>query len=253
MNFKKKYSVYLDYLTKLEQSLLNEMILDRENLHRDQFTIEKIAERYHVSKSTVHRLSKKLDYDSFVDFRHDFFESDEKFKMKEYDVYASIKNCEKTYLLVNETVDRELLEKIYFSKRIMIYGMGMSRYLAEMFRIKLSLCGKRVEVYDDSRFMRVSARNLDARDDFVIVLSRSGKPPELLEAVVEASLRNVEIALLTEESDSPIAQFANYLIMTPASIDLDSDIDTRLQFHIALDVLMNKLLKLSEEYKHGNY
>lgn len=116
-----------------------------------------------------------------------------------------------------------------------------------MYQIKLQLFGKTVEQFDDSRYMRLSAKTLNADEDLVFVLSRSGKPPEILEAVVEANLRKVDIVLITEEPNSPIGSLASKIIQTSYSHDSDEAIDTRINAHIVLDVLMNRFIEYQEK------
>lgn len=96
------------------------------------------------------------------------------------------------YHIVNKSITNEILEKLIKSKRIIIYGMGMSSYIGKMFQVKLLLYGMNSEQYDDSRFMRISAANLNPEEDVVLVLSRSGKPPELLEAIVTAKTKKYQ-------------------------------------------------------------
>ena len=151
------------------------------------------------------------------------------------------------YHIVNKSITNEILEKLIKSKRIIIYGMGMSSYIGKMFQVKLLLYGMNSEQYDDSRFMRISAANLNPEEDVVLVLSRSGKPPELLEAIVTAKTKKVSMILVTENSDSPLGHLADYIIDTNQSVDQDISIDTRLNVHVAMDILMKKLVKKKEE------
>lgn len=91
--------------------------------------------------------------------------------------------------------------------------------------------------------MRLSSRILNKDEDLIFILSRSGETPELLEVLVEANIRGVDVVLITESRGSTFEKMAKYIIYTAYTHDLDSDIDTRLNFHIAMDMVIKEFLK----------
>ncbi|UDM72820.1 MurR/RpiR family transcriptional regulator [Vagococcus fluvialis] len=247
MSLQKNISIHADELTEMEKDLLQSLLLDQQKMDSVDFTVSKLSEKYNVSRTSVHRLSQKIGYKSFTLFKHDFFVTtikDEEYDKEEaYFLNSMIEN----YHIVNKSITNEILEKLIKSKRIIIYGMGMSSYIGKMFQVKLLLYGMNSEQYDDSQFMRISAANLNPEEDVVLVLSRSGKPPELLEAIVTAKTKKVSMILVTENRDSPLGHLADYIIDTSQSVDQDISIDTRLNVHVAMDILMKKLVKKKEE------
>lgn len=247
MSLQKQISIHAHKLTTMEEHLLSNLLESTHAFHWKTFTIESIAEEFNVSKTSVHRFTQKLGYTSFLYFKEDYFykRTEDRIDTMTDDRY--LETMSHTYELACEAISDEILEKMVKAKRITIYGMGMSKFLANMFQIKLQLYGKIVEQYDDSRFMRLSARSLDPDKDLVFVLSRSGKPPELVEAIVEASLLKVDIILITENTASPLANIASHIIRTAQSVDPDSAINTRLNAHISMDILMNKFIEYKEK------
>lgn len=247
MNLNKRISLNAKHLTKLEKDLLQGLLEGKSKFTYKKFTISNIAKKFLVSNTSVHRLSEKLGYDSFIQFKDDYFKKNE----NEIDE-SSVKDNDfvnlmiDTYSLVSESINDEIIDKMNSCKKINIYGMGMSNYLGKIFQIKLQLLGIPAEQHDDSRFMRLSSRILKKEDDLVIILSRSGETPELLEVLVEANLREIDVVLITETRGSTFERMCKYKIYTGCTQDSDADIDTRLNFHIAMDMLIKRFI---EKYK----
>ena len=68
MKIHRRISENSKYLTKLEKELL-QLLLENSALFKyDNFTIANISEKFSISNTSVHRLSKKLGYKSFIQF-----------------------------------------------------------------------------------------------------------------------------------------------------------------------------------------
>lgn len=249
MKLHKRISENAKYLTKLEKELLQLLLENNCKFTYDTFTIMNISEEFNISSTSVHRLSKKLGYNSFIQFKDDYFTKNE----KEYeDVFTSddkgfIENIVDTYKLVKQSNIDEIVEKMLKCKKITIYGMGMSNYLGKIFQIKLQLLGIPVEQHDDSRFMRLSSRILKKEDDLVFVLSRGGETPELLEVLVETNMRGIDVVLITETRNSTSEKLSKYVVYTAHTNDFDHNIDTRLNVHIAMDYIIKEFIKRYKE------
>ena len=241
-----KFSLHIstnyESLTPLEKNMLADLSKRKEEFNYDNFTIAHISEVLNASTTSLHRLSKKLGYASFKIMKEDFFadragthETNE----SENNYLSMINN---SYYLVKNNISTKMLEVLSQEKRIVIYGMGMNSYVAKIFEIKLQLLGISSQHYDDSRFMKLSSHSLNKEEDVVIVLSRTGCPPELIEVMLEVNKRDIPSVLITEVDSSPIESMSTYVIHTSYAIDLDDDIDTRINTHIALDVLIREML-----------
>lgn len=242
-----RISEYTRYLTKLEKELL-QLLLENKNLFTyDIFTIANISEKFSISSTSVHRLSKKLRYKSFIQFKDDYFEKDDNkvSKIEEEDNHF-LQQMLDTYKLVKQADIESIIDKMSECKKINIYGMGMSNYLGKIFQIKLQLLGIPAEQHDDSRFMRLSSKILNKENDLVFILSRSGETGELFEVLVETNMRGVDVVLITETRNSTFEKLCKYVVYTAFTHDLDSNIDTRLNFHIAMDYIIKRFV---EKYK----
>lgn len=247
MNLNKKISLNARNLSKLEKDLLHDLLENKSKFTYKKFTIANIANEFSVSNTSVHRLSEKLGYDSFIQLKDDYFKRNEKSSNENTVLNNDFVNLMiDTYSLVSESISDEIIDKMNSCKKINIYGMGMSNYLGKIFQIKLQLLGIPAEQHDDSRFMRLSSRILKKEEDLVIILSRSGETPELLEVLVEANLKEIDVVLITETRGSTFERMCKYKIYTGCTQDSDTDIDTRLNFHIAMDMLIKRFI---EKYK----
>ncbi len=243
MRLHRKISENTKYLTKLEKDLLKLLLENRNNFEYGKFTIENISNKFSISTTSVHRLSKKLKYKSFVQFKDDYFQKylDEDSLVCGDDSF--IAGIVDTYNLINQCDLDGIINKMLNCKKIVLYGMGMSNYLCKIFRIKLNLLGIRAEQYYDSRYMRLSSKILDKNEDLVFILLRSGETPELLEVLVEVNIRGVNVVLITESRNSTFEKLCNYIVYTSYTKDLDCNIDSRLNFHIAMDYILKKFVE----------
>lgn len=247
MNLHRRISVNAKYLTKMEKELLKQLLNYKSSFNYKNFTMANIATKFSVSNTSVHRLSEKLGYKSFVQFKEAYLQKitkEEQVSLGEDDQFVHL--MLDTYKLVKESISEEIIDKMNQCKKINIYGMGMRNYLGKIFQIKLQLLGIEAQQHDDSRFMRLSSQILKKEDDLVIILSRSGETPELLEVLVEANMREIDVVLITESRGSTFEKMCKYIIYTGYTKDSDSDIDTRLNFHIAMDMLIKLFI---EKYK----
>lgn len=141
MSLHKAISINAKHLTNMEKELLKALLESKYEFTSKTFTIVNIAEKFSVSNTSIHRLSKKLGYASFLNFKDDYFKryiEEEKID-KERDSFVEM--MIDTYNLVSECPYDEIVIKMLSCKKITIYGMGMSNYLGKIFQIKLQLLG----------------------------------------------------------------------------------------------------------------
>lgn len=233
-------------LTAMERDMIQKLIKERHQFTYKSFTIANIAETLNVSSTSLHRLSQKLGYPSFALLKEDYFTRPQEVKdgIEQNDLESAIST---TCRLVEQELTSDMLNTILFAKRVTIYGMGISSMIAKIYQNKLSLFGIPTQEYNDSRFMRISANALRQEEDAIIILSRSGRPPELIEVLLEANNRNVSSILITEAQGSPLENMATYVLHTAYAQDLDDNIDTRIHTHIAMDMLIDRVIQMKQK------
>lgn len=244
-HFSLNVSTHIDELTPMEKGMLQELMKIKKDLDHAHFTIAYISQLLNVSTTSLHRLSKKLGYSSFTLMKEDYFAKKqiENDTSTSFDYLTMICN---SYDLIKQSITEEMLECMFNAEKITIYGMGMSSYIGKMFQIKLQLLGVPTEQYDDSRFMKLSSHILVPQKDVLIILSRSGCPPELIEAMNEAHKKGVASILITESEKSLLRDMATYVVFTSNVLDNDDDVDTRVNAHIAMDLIIKAYIKYKE-------
>ena len=236
-------------LTEMEKDIVQYLLKNKSKFSFHTFTIVNVAKELNVSTTSLHRLTKKLGYSSFTLLKEDYFlNMEEENTEEDTDNYLSM--ISSTEQIVRNSIQDEMLNAMHKASRITLYGMGMSRYICEIFQIKLRLLGIPTEQYDDSRFMKLSTQILEPKKDVIIILSRSGETPELIEVLMDATQRNVESILITESRGTVLESLSTYVVYTSYAVDTNDDIDTRINAHIAMDVIMKAYKKYIREGLH---
>jgi glucokinase len=119
--------------------------------------------------------------------------------------------------MINRAIDT-LLD----AQRVDFYALGHYGVVAQDAQFKFLRFGLPSMAYTDARLQMLAAAVLKPKD-VVIVISASGKLPELLEAVDKAKSRGAEVIAITA-SQSPLARRADVALI----IDYPEDVTTHL-------------------------
>ena len=60
--------------------------------------------------------------------------------------------------------------------------------------------------------MKLSSKLLKRNDDLVFIFSKSGETSELLEVLVEANLKCIDVVLVTESRESTFEMLCKYVV-----------------------------------------
>ncbi|MFQ6793217.1 MurR/RpiR family transcriptional regulator [Thomasclavelia sp.] len=243
MSLIKNFQQYGNNLTELEIESFQKL-LAFENL-QPSLTISSLAEALNVSTTTIFRMVKKLNYKTFMDFRYDLlYHRQDEFVYNATDeniIDVMEKEIRDTMTMLKNIEIDEMIKDIINAKSVLICSSGMNKYVAKILAVKLSLYGIRTIYPDDSWFLYLEANNL-TKDDFVIVLSRSGTTPAILDVMKNAKLSGCKMLLITEHKNSPMNQLADHTMNVSLSEDEGYDIDSRLHIHLAIEYLLRKLV-----------
>jgi len=121
---------------------------------------------------------------------------------------------------VQETADRLDLgalalavDAVATARRVDIYGVGASGFVALDLQQKLHRIGLSVWAWADPHMAITSAANLGPKDA-VVALSHSGATIDTLDAVAEARRRGARAVAITNFAHSPLAQQADVVLHT---------------------------------------
>lgn len=243
MSLIKNFQKYGNNLTELEIESFQKL-LTFENLE-PSLTISSLADALNVSTTTIFRMVKKLNYKSFMDFRYDLlYQRQDEFvyKKSSKDALDTMEKEIRDTMTMLRSVDiDDAVKDIVNAKSVLICSSGMNKYVAKILAVKLSLYGIRTIYPDDSWFLYLEANNL-TKDDFVIVLSRSGATESILDAMKNAKLSGCKILLITEKKVAPMTRLSDYVINVSVSEDEGYDIDSRLHIHLAIEYLLREIV-----------
>lgn len=192
-----------DDLTPVEKNIAD-YFLKTKNI--TDFSAKAIADLLYVSEASLTRFAKKCGYKGFREFIYSLKISANASADNVNEIIQKVTSSYKHILdknlqLINETQMETLAFSISKSKRILIYGMGISGIVAQEFKLRLMRLGILVDAVTDAHLMKVSSALVD-ENHLIIALSISGKTKELLNGIKIAKEHGAYVVLLTA-SKSP--------------------------------------------------
>lgn len=239
------YRTNYDLLSKTEMYCIDTCL---KNPGFTPFTIQTIADQLAVSTTTIFRMIKKLGYQSFNDFKFDFLSEKEQQqlvkKQSENEILRSISTWSTqtiNYLTTNDTL--KIIERLKNSRELLICSSGLTNSIAEILARKLIINDYNVIHETDPYFLLMKIIYMDQRDS-LIILSKEGETKELLDVCKKAKMHGLTIILMSEFGHSSLTDLADFKISVAKSDHVGTDIDTRLQLHIAVEYLSKLLIHL---------
>ena len=185
-----------------------------------------VAKMCYVSTATISRLCRKLNYESFAEFKNDvidnlnYFNEDAKRFLFDYQlpekelIYEGkqifkehfenvINNLQQTYDSILYEDLMLIVDKIYAAKRIYFFGNFFTQSVSMQLQIALSYLGKEcIAMYSLEKQKEVIA-NID-KDDLIIVSSIAGSfLSEQLDTMRMISKTSAYIVVITQAQDFP--------------------------------------------------
>lgn len=197
-------------LTEIELKVLNYMIDNIEELNK--MGVRGIAKNNFTSTSTIMRLAKKLGYSGFLEMQYNLLsltKNELADNLHESDFIESLKMNNLLQGVSNEDINKFL--DILFDdnqKFIFIYANGFSGIVAEYINKKFLVMGKRCILSNGTDSIGVFENNLDFISS-IIVISKSGETPMVLNKVRTAKEHNIKIVSFTNELENSISKISD--------------------------------------------
>lgn len=209
-------------LTERETEVLKYIIENIDNVNK--MGVRGIAKENFTSTSTIMRLSKKLGYSGFLEMQYNLLsivknETDRDINNSNFidslDMDSIIKMNERKD--IDNFIDILLEEN---SKFIFIYGNGFSSIVAEYINKKLLVMGKRCILSNGTDSIGIFENNLDCIS-CIIVFSKSGESPMVLNKVKTAKEHNIKVVSFTNEGENSVSKLADIRFRIQDSNKLD--------------------------------
>jgi len=214
-------------LTPLEEKLVNTVL---SNDFDEQIPLKIVAERCDMSQAMVVKTAKKLGFTGFkelrikvsaynrlpiTDMHQELSVTDTAREIVTKVFRTSAQALEETLAILDMDAFERAAELLANAKQRDFYGFGGSAQIARDAAHKFLRIGIRTSVFDDPHMMLMSASILD-ESDVVLAISHSGQTENIIEAVKAAQKNNVPVIVITNYSESPLANMADVVLVSTA-------------------------------------
>ncbi|XVV15460.1 MurR/RpiR family transcriptional regulator [Actinoplanes sp. CA-131856] len=196
-------------------------------------TITDLAERAGSSETTVIRFCRAMGFAGYSQLRltlaaeagrsvtdeepvgSDISESDDLAQVVKKIAFADARAVEETASQIDIAVLEQVVGLVAGARRVDIYGVGASAFVATDFQQKLYRIGRVAYAWSDTHLALTSAALLDQRD-VAFGISHTGTTSDTIDAFTEAGRRGARTVALTNFPKSPITRVADLVLTTAA-------------------------------------
>ena len=249
-----------DDMSAIEKKLAD-FILKDSALLRD-YSSQQVATAVGVSQSSVVKFCQKLGYKGYPDFklaineevaissngqtkkRTNHFANLELNQVSDQLLQAKLSAVMASIELNKETVFMDAIQAIKHSKRIQVFGNGVSSFVAQHFSHGLIRCGKVTFSSTDTIYQQQFLQTLD-KNDLVIMLNATEEvevKPEILLQLRERGVKTIRIGRYSPSSNYHVSEICLSTITDIAQDDEFDVVKRAAQQHI-VDILLTMSLK----------
>ncbi|GAA2378971.1 MurR/RpiR family transcriptional regulator [Dactylosporangium salmoneum] len=198
-------------------------------------TITELAKRAHTSETTVIRFCRAIGVSGYPELRlrlaaeagrvqddqgqeavgSDISLSDDLGQVVKTIAYADARAVEDTAAQLDLEVLGKVVAAIAEARRVDVYGVGASAFVAQDFQQKLHRIGLTAYAWSDLHLALTSAALL-REGDVAVGISHTGTTMDTIEAFAEAGRRGATLVALTNFPKSPITRVADLVLTTAA-------------------------------------
>lgn len=211
-----------------------------------KMTIVELAEETLTSKSSILRLTKKLGFSGFSEFKYELknsteegFNSDSSFSILQR------KDLDYTQKLFSQNHLQPILEKLHTADTIYCYGTGWGQREALSYFVRsLVPLNKFPILLGSLKEWERTAQSAATKHDLVIIVSLTGDISEAEKVMRYLSVKNVPTLSITHLSNNQLASLATfnlYFQTTPViEQNKDHDLWSLLPMYQVVDLLFRK-------------
>lgn len=246
----KMKSVYLQvqkYYSELSstEQLVIDFVLEYKDIEHLKLNV--IQSALHISSSTIIRAIKKMDYESFTEFKyaliHTRAHGENEWKNKDYE--ALIQTITNDFNRTIEMMDKEKIIKcadiILTSRRIFCVGMGSSMNVIDSLNRSLKNLGLWSNDYTEASPFR-EVPDIAKKEDCLLVVSLKGEEQQILDIVALCKAKGVNIISITAFPANSLSNLSNNVLFVNQSIQDRKRLRSRLMLSVAADILFETIL-----------
>ena len=217
-------------LARAEQRVARAVLADPAAIARQSIT--EVAESASTSETTVTRFCKAIGVGGYPDLRialaadaartsqaderalgSDIGPDDDIAAVVAKVAYADAKAVEETAGQLDRAALQQLVEAVSAARRVDVYGVGASAFVALDLQQKLHRIGLTCFAWSDTHAALTSAALL-REGDVAIGVSHTGTTREIVEVLRQAQGRGATTAALTNFARSPVTEIAEHVLTT---------------------------------------
>ncbi|MUL42658.1 MurR/RpiR family transcriptional regulator [Streptomonospora sp. PA3] len=221
-------------LAPAEQRVAQRIVDDPERVAASSIT--QLAKDCDTSEATVIRFCRTIDFTGYRELRlalateagqargagitarevaGDINPDDTLVTVVEKIAYTDARAVEDTAAQLDTAVLQAVVERMAQARRVDIYGVGASAFVAADLQQKLHRIGVTSFAWSDTHVMLTSAALL-GEDDVALAVSHTGSTIDTINALAEARRRGATTVAVTNFPRSPISEAADHILTTAA-------------------------------------
>ena len=219
-------------------------------------TIEEMAEKSHISRSSILRFAKKLSLKGYSELKVYLKMDVQREQLPERDVLAEV--CDDYHRAINEFRTKDCMEicrMIYEADRIFLYGTGgMQEAVAKEMQRKFLYAGKCMYNCDGQGAFEQTI-TLANKNDLVIMISLSGESESTLAYAKQIKMKNIPLIAITKMKANKLVRLSDESIYAGTSVinsSMDRHYETSVLYLILTEILLVKYITYKEKREKEN-
>lgn len=208
-----------------------------------------LAKKCHTSKSSILRLTKKLGFTGFSEFKYSIKNIPKQPLVNKNLLDLQINDIEATLKLLKQSDVVNIIKKMHKAERIFGFGTGWGQRnaLIELNRNFMSM-GKYMQVIPAKKEFELSIPTI-TKKDFVIMISLSGNTRDLEQHIQILNLKEVPILSITAFKNNFLAQMTPYNIYYQTTMlqqGKSNEVVSFVTLNVICDALFREYIAYSE-------
>lgn len=213
-----------------------------------QYTIEQLAKKCNVSRSTIMRFAQKLEFSGFSELKVRLkIECEQHNPNQEKDIMDDV--CEGYYKLIKDMRGKDftrICELIYNADRLFICGSGSVQSFAAQEIKRMFLLLNKCIFHVEGRHDEIDAvKNMLTEEDVVILISLSGETSHIVNFARDIRMKKARLISFTAMKSNTLANLATeniYMISSDISTAV-TNFNTTALFFVTAEMLVLKYLQ----------
>lgn len=213
-------------------------------------TIDEMAEKSHISRSSILRFAKKLSLKGYSELKVYLKMDVQREELPERDVLGEV--CDDYHFAINEfrTKDCEnICRMIYEADRVFLFGTGgMQAGVAKEMQRKFIYAGKCMYNCDGPGVFRKTLQLADKKDLFIII-SVSGESENTVNCAKQIKMQNIPLIAITKMKVNKLVRLSDESIYAGTSVintAMESYYETSVLYLILTEILLVKYIIYKE-------